>query len=166
MPFPSPGDLPDPGIEFMSPALAGGFFITKPPAKPLTEPLLLLLLSRYSHVQLCKTPEMAAHQAPLSMGFPRQEYWCGLPFPPLGDIPDPGIEPMSPALAGGFFTTEPPGSCCHYVNKFWQERAFCRRPFSALSLTLNTRHPPPPDLCCTHLALAHVSDRLITQYLA
>ena len=38
--------------------------------------------------------------------FPRQEYWSGLPFPPPGDLPDPGIEPMSPALAGGFFTAE------------------------------------------------------------
>ena len=49
-----------------------------------------------------------ALQAPLSMGFLRQEYWSGLPFPSPGDLPDPGIEPeslMSPALAGGFFTT-------------------------------------------------------------
>ena len=43
------------------------------------------------------------------MGFPRQEYWSGLPFPAPGDLPDPGIEPVSPALAGGLFTTEPPG---------------------------------------------------------
>ena len=43
------------------------------------------------------------------MGFPRQEYWSGLPLPSLGDLPDPGTEPRSPALAGGFFTTEPPG---------------------------------------------------------
>ena len=46
------------------------------------------------------------------MGFPRQEYWSGLPFPSPGDLSDPGIEPVSPAfpaLAGGFFTTEPPG---------------------------------------------------------
>ena len=49
-----------------------------------------------------------AHQAPLSMGFPRKEYWNGLPFSPPEDLPDPGIEPGSPALAGGFFTTEPP----------------------------------------------------------
>ena len=54
-------------------------------------------------------PMDVAHQTPLSMGFPRQEYWSGLPFPPPGDIPEPGIEPMSPALAGGFFTIEPPG---------------------------------------------------------
>ena len=43
------------------------------------------------------------------MGFSRQEFWSGLPFPSPGDLPDPGIEPVSPALAGGFFTTEPPG---------------------------------------------------------
>ena len=48
------------------------------------------------------------HEAPLSMGFSRQEYWSGLPFSP-GDLPDSGIEPASPALASGFFTTEPPG---------------------------------------------------------
>ena len=50
-----------------------------------------------------------AHQAPVSMGFSRQEYWSGLPFPSPGDLPDPGIEPISPALASGFFTTELPG---------------------------------------------------------
>ena len=43
------------------------------------------------------------------MGFPSQEYWTGLPFPPPGDLPDPGIEPASPAFAGRFFTTELPG---------------------------------------------------------
>ena len=50
-----------------------------------------------------------ACQAPLTMGFPRQKYWSGLPFPSPGDLLNPGIEPMSPVLAGGFFTTEPPG---------------------------------------------------------
>ena len=48
-------------------------------------------------------------QAPLSMGFPRQEYWSGLPFPPPEDLPDPGFELVSPTLAGGFFTDGPPG---------------------------------------------------------
>ena len=61
-----------------------------------------------SYVQLLVTPRTVAHQAPLSIGFSRQEYWSGLPFPSPGDLPDPGIEPASPALAGGFFTTEPP----------------------------------------------------------
>ena len=49
-----------------------------------------------------------ARQAPLSVGFSRQEYGSGLPFPPPGDLPNPGMELMSPALAGGFFNTEPP----------------------------------------------------------
>ena len=50
------------------------------------------------------TPWTVAHQALLSMGFPRQEYWSELPFPSPGDLSDLGIEPASPALAGGFFT--------------------------------------------------------------
>ena len=53
-------------------------------------------------------PRTVARQAPLSMGFSRQEYWSGLPFPPPGDLPDPEIQSeslMSPALASGFFTT-------------------------------------------------------------
>ena len=52
------------------------------------------------------TPRTVALQVPLSMGFPRQEYWSGLPCPLPGDLPDPQIEPASPALAGGFFTTD------------------------------------------------------------
>ena len=55
------------------------------------------------------TPWTVAHLAPLSIGFLRQEYWTELSFPPPGDLPDPEIEPASPALAGGFFTAEPPG---------------------------------------------------------
>ena len=54
------------------------------------------------------TPWAVALQAPLSMGFPRQEYWSRLPFPTPGDLPNPGIEPASPALAGRFFTMETP----------------------------------------------------------
>ena len=60
-------------------------------------------------VQLFATLWTVACQAPLSMGFPRQEYWRGLPFPSPGDLSDPEIQPMFSALAGGFFTTEPPG---------------------------------------------------------
>ena len=59
-------------------------------------------------VQLSATPWTVAHQSPLSVGFPRPEYWSGLPFSPPGDLPDPGIKSESPALAGEFFTTEPP----------------------------------------------------------
>ena len=62
-------------------------------------------------VQLFLTPWTVTHQALLSMGFSRQEYWGGLPFPPPGHLPDSGIKPVSsasPALAGAFFTPEPP----------------------------------------------------------
>ena len=65
-----------------------------------------------SHVPQFVSLGAIAHQAPLSMGFPRQEYWSGLPFPPPGDLPDSGTEPgslTSLALAGRFFTTVPPG---------------------------------------------------------
>ena len=76
LPFSPPGDLPDPGIE---PAF----------------PALLLLLSRFSRVRLCATSETAAHQAPLSLGFSRQEDWSGLPFSSPGDIHDQGTETLS-----------------------------------------------------------------------
>ena len=62
-----------------------------------------------SRVQLFATPWTVAHQAPPSMGFSRQEYWSGLPFPSPGDLPDPGIEPRSPALQADTLTSEPPG---------------------------------------------------------
>ena len=55
------------------------------------------------------TPWTVAHQAPLSVGFSRPEYWSGLPFPSPGDLPNPGFKPMPPALAEGFFTSEGPG---------------------------------------------------------
>ena len=64
------------------------------------------MLSHFGHVQLFATLWTVAHQAPLSMGFPRQEYWSGLLCPLSGDLLDPEMEP---ALAGGFFTAEPPG---------------------------------------------------------
>ena len=66
------------------------------------------VLSHFSHVQLFVTPWTVAHQAPRSIGFSRQEYWSGFQCPPPGNLPDPGIKPislMSPALAGGFFAT-------------------------------------------------------------
>ena len=56
------------------------------------------------------------HQAPLPMGFSRQEYSSGLPFPPPGDLPDSGIKPVSPALSGRFFTAEPPGKPPHFLT--------------------------------------------------
>ena len=55
------------------------------------------------------TPWTVGHPAPLSMGFPRQEHWSGWPFPPPGNLPDPGIEPGSPVLQVNSLSTEPPG---------------------------------------------------------
>ena len=74
--------------------------------------MCVCVLSHFSHVRLFVTLWTTALQAPLSMGFYRQEYWNGLPFPSPGDPPEPGIEPSSPdapALAGRFFTTKPSG---------------------------------------------------------
>ena len=74
-----------------------------------------------------RIPRSVAHQTPLSMGFVWQEYWSGLPFPPPGDLPHPGVDPeslVSPALAGGFFTTgttwEAPCNSGHPVNVDWR----------------------------------------------
>ena len=67
----------------------------------------MCMLIRFSHVRLFVTVWTVANQAPVSMGFSRQEYWSGLPCPPPGDLSDPGIKRgslMSPALAGRFFT--------------------------------------------------------------
>ena len=73
---------------------------------------LLLCAQLLSRVRLFATPWAIAHQVPLSMVFSRQEDWSELRFPPPGYLPNSGIDPVSPAspaLAGGFFTTEPPG---------------------------------------------------------
>ena len=78
-----------------------------------------------SPVRLFVAPWIVAPQAPLSVEFPRQESWSRLPFPSLGELLDPGMEPVSPALAGKFFTIEPPGK---------PTRAF---PSSQLLLTFN-----------------------------
>ena len=79
---------------------------------------MYLVCSVTSVVSDSATPWTVAYQAPLSMGFSRQEYWSGLPCPPPGDLPDPRIEPVSltsPALAGRFFTAslprKPDNSC-------------------------------------------------------
>ena len=71
------------------------------------------MLSCFIRVQLFATLWTVALQAPPSMGFSKQEYWSGFPFPSPADLPNPGIKPMSPkshALAGRFLTTEPPGN--------------------------------------------------------
>ena len=77
-----------------------------------------------SHVQIFATPWTVALQAPLSMEFSRQEYWSGLPFPRLGDLPNPVNELVSPAPAGRVFTIVPPGKHTTqevYLIKTWLE---------------------------------------------
>ena len=69
----------------------------------------MLLFSHSVLSDSSATPLTAAHQVPLSMGFSRQEYWSGWPFPSPGDVPDTGIKPMSLAVANRFATTESPG---------------------------------------------------------
>ena len=69
----------------------------------------MLKVTSLSRVLLFVTPWTVAHQAPLSMEFSRQEYWNGLPFPSPGDLPNPGIEPESPALQADALPSEPPG---------------------------------------------------------
>ena len=113
LPFPAAEDLPNPGIQPGSPASTH-----RPPASPeilngrphsLGYDAVPCVLSR---VRLSLTPWTVAHQAPLSMGFPRQAYWSGLPFPPPWDLPDPGMEPaspVSPVLQAGSLPAEPSG---------------------------------------------------------
>ena len=66
-----------------------------------------------SRVRLFTTPWTVAYWAPPSMGFSRQEYWSGLPFPSPGELPDPGIEPRSPTLQADALTSEPPKATKH-----------------------------------------------------
>ena len=78
-----------------------------------------------SHGRLFATPWTVAHQAPLSMGFSRQVYWSGLPFPSPGDLASPGIKPRSPALQADTLTSEPPGKYMEtlYVRPVLGERS-------------------------------------------
>ena len=92
--------------------------------------ITVFMLSRFSHVQLFATLWTVACQAPLSIGFSRQEYWSGLPWHPPGDFPKPRIEPMSPAspaLRMDVLPTEPPGKSymgklnfCGLDHRSWQ----------------------------------------------
>ena len=70
-----------------------------------------------NRVQLFATPWTVAYQASLSMGFSRQEYWSGLPFPSQGDLPNPGIKPRSPTLEADTLTSEPPGKLLSTVRE-------------------------------------------------
>ena len=84
-----------------------------------------------------------AHQAPPSIGFSRQEYWNGLPFPSPGDLPDPGIEPRSPILHADALTSEPPGKPLHgwSWHKFWDGLTVASEHIEA-NCTLTTVNTP------------------------
>ena len=108
LPCPPSGDLPNPGIEptsHVSPELAGVFLT----ASTTWEVFNILLKKLHSCVPVFVTPWIVTHQAPLSLGFPKQEYWGGLTFPSPRGLPDPGIEPGSPALQADSLPSEPPG---------------------------------------------------------
>ena len=85
--------------------------------------ILCKAVSLLSRGWLFVTSWTVAHQVLLFMGFSRQEYWSGLPFPSSGDLPSPGTEPMCAALAGGFFTTEPPGKALSCKVPYY--KCFC-----------------------------------------
>ena len=104
LPLPSPGDLPNLGIEPTSPALKADSLPSEPPGKMFSS------VQALSHVQLFVTLWNEALQAPLSMGCFRQEYWSGLPLPSPGDLPNPGIKLGSPALQADSFPSELPGN--------------------------------------------------------
>ena len=95
-----------------------------------------------SHVRFFVTPWTVTHQAPLSKGFPRQEYWSGLSFPPPGDYPDPGIEPMSRALAGDYLPLSQLGTLQRYKQHFYFFNL--KLPLFFLNIIL---------VCCTKLGL-------------
>ena len=78
---------------------------------------LKVKLKSLSHVRLFSTPWTVAYQAPPSMGFSRQEYWSGLPFPSPGDLPDSGIIHGSPALQADSLPSEPPGKPWHILQR-------------------------------------------------
>ena len=91
--------------------------------------MYVCMLSRFSHVWLHETPWTVVYQAPPSMGFSRQEYWSGLPCPPPGDLPDPGIKlvsVVSAALAGGFLTSKGTWEAPFYVCRLdWYVDELC-----------------------------------------
>ena len=111
LPFPSPEDLPDPDFELTSHAciscIADGFLTTEPPEKPHIYTLGVRVCS-FGPVLRSETPWTVTRQAPLSMGFPRQEYRSRISFPSPGDLPDPGVQHGCPALQADYLPTEPP----------------------------------------------------------
>ena len=101
--MPSSRGSPQPRDQTQVFCTAGDSLLSEPQEKPYSS-----MLSHFSRVRLCATPWSVSSQAPLSLGFPRQEYWSGLPFPSPGDLPDPRIKPRSPELKADSLPSEPP----------------------------------------------------------
>ena len=122
------------------------------------------MLSLFRRVQLFATPRTAARQTSLSVGFSRPEYWSGLPFPPPGDLPDPGIKPtslMPPALAGGLFTASATWEACICVyNLIFPQSDRSQTPFCidkySLTKRFSTHRRQSKSLClCLAIHLRH-----------
>ena len=112
LPFPSPGDLPNLGIEPRSPVLEVDALTSEPLRKLPKRLHQLIFCGCAKSLQLCPTvgdPMDCSPPGSSIQGFSRQEYWSGLPFPSPGDLPDPGIEPRSPTLQADSLTSAPPG---------------------------------------------------------
>ena len=125
LPCPPPGDLPNPGIEPAFPALQMDSFLLSYYSVCVCVCVCVCTRARaQSCLTLCVSVDCSqTGSSVLSLEFPGQEYWSGLPFPTRGDLPDPGLEPMSLVsleLSGGFFTTAPPGKPWYslYQNVF------------------------------------------------
>ena len=97
-------------FEPRSPTLQEDASPAEPPGKPKYYIERKVKVKSLSRVRLFAIPWTVVYQASLSMGFSRQEYWSGLPFPSPGDLPDPGIDPRSPALQADALPSEPPGN--------------------------------------------------------
>ena len=129
-----------PGVQVKSAQVS-----VHPPSSPLVSRSLgnssrACMLSHFSHVRFFVTPWTVARQAPPSMGFSRQEHCSGLPLPSPGDLPDPGIEPRTPAPQGDSLPSEPPGTPHRYQVSF-----FCSRGGGQscdLRVTPRTRREP------------------------
>ena len=122
--------------------------------------MLWVCVQLLSCVQLFETRWTVTHQAPLSLGFSRQEYLSGLPCPPPGDIPHPGIKPASlgsPALAGRFFTAEPPGDSKTSVPIIYSIKELAQTPLlcKVTSASLPSQWPLSVEFKCSFLLEEH-----------
>ena len=106
---------------------------------------LCVCVKSLSRVRLFPTPWTVARHAPLSMGYSRQEYWSGLPFPSPGDLSNPGIKPRSPALQADTLSSEPPGKPAHIL------------PITNPADSFFVPHIPSSPFPCPYSSLSHVT---------